>query len=66
LACHGVHQRYRGDLHRQDLPVHTVVGCAFAGAWSAALWFKYRTKITILWIPSFYLWPVIGVLSALR
>jgi hypothetical protein len=52
-------------LHLRDLPVHTLVAFALAGAWSAALWFKYCTKITILWIPSFLLWPVIGVLSAL-
>jgi hypothetical protein len=52
-------------LQRQDLPVHTAVGFAMAGAWSAALWFKYCTKITILWIPSFCLWPVIGVLYLL-
>lgn len=53
-------------LRIQDSPVHTAIGFGMAGAWSAALWFKYRAKIRILWIPTFYFWLAIGMVMAFR
>lgn len=50
----------------RDPPLHVAVGFALAGAWSALLWFRLRTRIKILLIPAFAFWPVVGLLMLVR
>jgi len=49
-------------LHAKDSGMHNAVGFALAAVWSGLLWKKLRTEISVLWIPSPFLWLGIGVL----
>lgn len=49
-------------LHVKDSGLHNALGFTLAAIWSAVLWKRLRTEISIFWIPSPFFWVGIGVL----